>query len=256
MSKTTDEAAKNNRETWNSFRRQRDAGLCKIRHNPALGIQAGTPHLKQIFFDLAGELSGKRLLDLGCGEGAELLDWAYKGAQVVGVDNSPVQLKAAQRFADQLGITCQLVLADILRLPEDLLRGEFDIVFSSWVTAWIGDPEKWFQNVYLALKPGGIFIFNGGHPFTNYVRAKANGDLARETYFSEGPFIETSDDPHSWNPSGENLTTIEWNHTLGTLLTGVAQAGFRISHFLEQTEIGDGPKTDMPDEFTLRATKE
>ena len=183
-----------------------------------------------------GDIRGKRLLDMGCGDGAEMLEWARAGAIVTGVDNSSMQLASARRNAERLGVECRLVQADLLRMPEDLLQGEFDIVFSAWVTTWIGDLDGWFAGAWRALKPGGRFLLNGGHPVSQYVQHIEGGDPLRDSYFDEGPYFldESPEDP--WNPpiDPENpLTTIEWGHTLGSLVTAVAGAGLCIDALLE-----------------------
>ena len=176
MPQITDQAAEQNREAWDSFRRQRDEGLVNIRPDSAGDILAGRRFLYPENLDLVGGVQGKRLLDMGCGDGAEMLEWARAGAIVTGVDNSPVQLASARRNAERLGVECRLVQADLLRLPEDLLQGEFDIVFSAWVEAWIGDLDGWFANAKRALKPGGRFLLNGGHPVSQYVQEMEQGD--------------------------------------------------------------------------------
>lgn len=255
MSNIFDQAAKHNRHAWNSFRRQRDEGLVKNRYDPAADILQGKSYLSPQMIELMGDVSGKKLLDMGCGDGAEMLEWSRLGAIVVGVDNSPRQLEAAQRNADKLGVSCRLILADLLKLPEDLLTGQFDVVFSSHVTAWISDKEKWFCNIFLALKPGGIFLLNGAHSSTGI----GDEDDPRDSYFSEGPFIFKSDkkkesnDPTSWNPAGDNLTTIEWYHTLGSIITAVGQSGLRITHLLE---LPDSKDERLPGFYILRAVKE
>ena len=103
--------------------------------------------------------------------------------------------------------------ADLLRLPEDLLRGEFDVVFTAWVQAWIGDLDVWFGSAWRALKPGGRFLFNGGHPVSHYVQEIEEGEPLRDSYFDVGPYYleESPDDP--WNlpvDPAEPLTTVEW----------------------------------------------
>ncbi len=236
MSSVTDQAAELNRKAWNSLRRQRDEGLVNIRPDSAAAILAGRRFLYAENLELVGDVRGKRLLDMGCGDGAEMLEWARAGAIVTGVDNSPVQLEAARRNADKLGVECRLVQADLLRLPEDLMRGEFDVVFTAWVQSWIGDLDTWFGSAWRALKPGGRFLFNGGHPVSHYVQEMEEGDPLRDSYFDIGPYYleESPDDP--WNlpvDPAEPLTTIEWGHTLGSLVTAVARAGFRIDALLE-----------------------
>ena len=69
------------------------------------------------------------------------------------------------------------------------MQGEFDIVFSAWVETWIGDLDGWFGNAKRALKPGGRFLLNGGHPVSQYVQDVEQGDPLRDSYFDEGPYF-------------------------------------------------------------------
>ena len=254
MPQITDQAAEQNREAWDSFRCQRDEGLVNIRPDSAGDILAGRRFLYPENLELVGDVRGKRLLDMGCGDGAEMLEWARAGAIVTGVDNSPVQLASALRNAERLGVECRLVQADLLRLPEDLLQGEFDIVFSAWVEAWIGDLDGWFGNVRRALKTGGRFLLNGGHPVSQYVQQMEQGDPLRDSYFDEGPYFldESPEDP--WNPAGDPgnpLTTIEWGHTLGSLVTAAAGAGLRIDTLLELPDT-DETRSDYGVEYGVK----
>ena len=259
MSDITDQAAEDNRIAWNSFRRQRDEGLSHERNDSAQDMLEGRSRLSPEMIRLAGDVSGKRLLDMGCGEGAETLEWARLGAEVIGVDNSPKQLEAAQRNAEKLGISCRWIQADLIRLPDELLNGDFDIAFSLWVTAWIGDKEAWFRAVYRALKPGGVFLLGGGHPVGEYLREIADGLQDRSSYFEEGPFTYESDEAHSFNPAGEWLKTVEWSHTMGSMITTLGHVGFRITDFLELPEDKEEderrPVKGLPGSFILRAER-
>lgn len=257
----TERAAEFNRHWWDTVRRQRDEGLIHKHHDVAADILAGrtelTPHQRQ----LLGDVAGKRILDLGCGDGFELLELARAGAEVVGADNSPAQLAAAQRAADTLGVSCQLVLADLLRLPEELLRGEFDICFSAYVTAWVGDLDRWFEGVYRALRPGGVFLLSGSHPLSGFFGELERGEARRGSYLEEGPFVETGAEPSAaWNPRGEPCTTVEWSWMVGSLVTALAGAGLRISHLIECGEelarAKMGLAAGYPGEMIIRAVKD
>jgi ubiquinone/menaquinone biosynthesis C-methylase UbiE len=244
---TTDAAAEHNRKAWDSFRRQRDAGLVPIRNDSAADILDGRPRLDDAMLALAGDVAGKRMLDLGCGDAAEMLAWAVLGAEVGGVDNSPTQLEAGQRNietlreAGKLTTSCSLVLSGILQLPSNLLSGQFDIVYSGWLTCWIGDLDLWFGDVYRALKDDGLFLLEAGHALLD----KEN------PYFAAGPRINRQTKPSSWNPLGESFTTVEWTHTLGDIVTSVAQSGLRITHL---TEFPDDDLA-LPASYALRAVK-
>lgn len=70
----TDRAATLNRRAWDSFRRQRDAGLVGGRQDVVTPLVKGHSYLGAILRELAGDVRGKRLLDLGGGDGAERRD--------------------------------------------------------------------------------------------------------------------------------------------------------------------------------------
>ena len=251
----TDRAAELNRATWDSFRRQRDEGLSECRRDSAQDILDGTGYLRREYIELAGDVTGKRLLDMGCGEAAETLEWARLGAEVVGVDNSPKQIEAGLRNAEKLGLTCRLIQADLLKLPEELLTGEFDIVYSAYVTAWIGDKDRWFAHVYRALRPGGVFLLGSGHPLGDYIHEEEEDPGFQDSYFSEGPIFIESDSKNDFNPAGAMMKNIEWCHTLGTIVTAVAQSGLRITHLVElpPSEEEEHKIKGLPAGYILRA---
>jgi SAM-dependent methyltransferase len=248
----TDRAAAHNRVWWDAIRRQRDAGLITKNHDVAAQILAGTSGLCPEQLAFLGDVAGKRLLDLGCGDGCELVVLARLGAEATGVDNSPVQLAAAQRTADALGVRVRLVQADFLRLPEELLRGQFDRVFSSHATAWIGDLEQWLGSVRRALAPGGVFVLRGGHSLAGFLAPRGERpDPDRSSYFEQGPFVQRVGWDAQWNPLGEEHTFVEWSHTLGAVVTAVARAGLRVT---DLAEVAEEPVAAYPDAFVLRAT--
>jgi SAM-dependent methyltransferase len=105
--------------------------------------------------DLLGDVSGQRILDLGCGDGVLTACLVEKGASVLGVDSSP------EMIADAIarGLEASVMDATALSFHE-----EFDAVFSNAVLHWIRDHEAVLAGVHQALKPGGRFIGEfGGH---------------------------------------------------------------------------------------------
>ena len=69
-------------------------------------------------------LTGKRLLDVGCGTGKSFLPMLAQGWEVTACDISPAMLELAREKA---GEAVRLAVADMLELPE---FGEFDLVWA------------------------------------------------------------------------------------------------------------------------------
>lgn len=76
-----------------------------------------------------GNLSGKRLLDVGCGLGEASVYFAMQGADVTSSDLSQGMLDAASRLATKNGVSVRqhLASAEDMRLPED---ARFDVIYA------------------------------------------------------------------------------------------------------------------------------
>ena len=59
----------------------------------------------RLVFDLAGSLAGKRVLDVGTGDGAYAIEAAVRGAEVTAIDSSPEMLDAARSRAARRGVS-------------------------------------------------------------------------------------------------------------------------------------------------------
>jgi ubiquinone/menaquinone biosynthesis C-methylase UbiE len=102
-------------------------------------------------------LSGRRLLDVGCGTGSSALPMLARGYDVVGVDVSPGMLTLAR---EKLGQDVRLELADMRRLP---VLGAFDLVWSvadgvNYLAA--GELVSAFEGFRRNLAPDGLVVFD------------------------------------------------------------------------------------------------
>ncbi len=109
---------------------------------------------------LAGlDLSGKRVLDLGCGAGGITLHIArtHHPAEMIGFDVELPVIEAARRAADAAGLSdcVSFVQAAPGKLP--FADGSFDIVFSKDALVHVADKEAIFRDIFRVLNPGGIF---------------------------------------------------------------------------------------------------
>jgi len=103
------------------------------------------------------ELAGRDAVELGCGT-AYVASWlARRGARVVGLDNSPAQLRTARAFQREFGLTFPLVHGDAERPP--LRGGAFDLVVSEYGASIWCDPYRWIPEATRLLRPGGRLVF-------------------------------------------------------------------------------------------------
>jgi SAM-dependent methyltransferase len=82
----------------------------------------------------AAGLTGRRVLDVGCGTGASVAPMLARGYDVVGVDVSAGMLRVAR---ERLGQAVRLERADMRALPT---LGRFDLVWS------LGDVVNWLRD--------------------------------------------------------------------------------------------------------------
>lgn len=115
------------------------------------------------------QLSGCRVLDLGCGSGRDVYALAQLvGAEgeVVGVDMTDEQLEVAQSHqawhAEKFGFNnVRFIKGYIEKLDElDLEPGSFDVIVSNCVVNLSPDKAAVLNSIHRLLKPGGEFYFS------------------------------------------------------------------------------------------------
>jgi|UniRef100_A0A8J4HC26 magnesium-protoporphyrin O-methyltransferase len=116
------------RETWK--RLTSDAPLSAIRAT----VRAGREAMRETLLGwLPDDLSGRRILDAGCGTGLLALAAAARGAEVVGVDLSPGLIALARERANATPFSARITFLVGDMLADDLLahqHGSFDHVIA------------------------------------------------------------------------------------------------------------------------------
>lgn len=109
--------------------------------------------------DAAMLAPGERVLDVGCGTGAMILDAARAlepAGRAVGIDLSAPMLEAARRRAKEAGLDVEFLQADAQTTTFSEL---FNAVISRFGVMFFDDPSAAFANIDRALRPGGRVAF-------------------------------------------------------------------------------------------------
>lgn len=95
---------------------------------------------------------GERVLEIGCGTGCDLLQFAKHGAIATGVDITDEHLRLAQ---ERVGTLAEVRRADARHLP--FPDASFDYVYSHGVIHHSHEPGKIAGEILRVLRPGGRF---------------------------------------------------------------------------------------------------
>jgi SAM-dependent methyltransferase len=111
-----------------------------------------------------GDVTGKDILELGCGAARWSIALAQCGARPVGLDLSARQLDQARRLQAEAGVSFPLIEASAEYVP--LPDSSFDIVFCDWGAMTFADPYLTVPEAGRLLRPGGLFAFCTATPIS------------------------------------------------------------------------------------------
>ena len=124
-------------------------------HGPYRTLHQINPARLQ-FIERFVDLSGLRVLDVGCGGGILSEALAERGASVLGIDLAESALQAAE--AHRAG---QAVEYRLESSRETAARGEvFDVVTCMEMLEHVADPAAVLRDIHALLKPGGWAFFS------------------------------------------------------------------------------------------------
>ncbi len=115
--------------------------------------------LRLNYIDQAVSLSGKTILDVGCGGGILSESMAQKGATVTGIDLGEKALKVAQLHSLESGVAVDYQLITVEELAEKQ-PASFDIVTCLEMLEHVPDPASVVVACAKLVKPGGHVFFS------------------------------------------------------------------------------------------------
>ncbi|MGZ0145673.1 class I SAM-dependent methyltransferase [Kribbella sp. WER1] len=191
-------------------------------------------YARSAVLDLLGDVTGRRILDAGCGSGPLVAELKARGASVAGFDASPAMIRLAR---ERLGDDADLKVADLtLPLPYD--DEAFDDASAMLVLHYFEDWSGPLTELRRVLRPGGRLVVVVNHPVITPVA------YPKSDYFATVPHTEDYD----FDGVSANLTI--WYRPLSAMSESFTTAGFKISTISEPPVSPDTPVDLLPNSET------
>lgn len=205
--------------------------------------------------NLLGDLTGKRVLEICCGNGRSLEYASKRGAaDLWGLDISENQIKEAKEYLSSKNIKANLLCSPMENecgIPTDY----FDVVFSVFGIGWTTDLKMTFKHIHSYLKDGGSFVFSWSHPIHKCVSVENEKLVFSNSYFDENWYSADID----------GKTIMMSNRMLSSYINALSDNGFIIEKLIEETdkEQAEFANSDfgrkalmIPTAFVIKARKE
>src|SRR5690242_18857169 len=201
-----------------SYARQNETGLFNAHYaRPAM-------------IDLAGDVTGRSILDAGCGAGPLAAALRDRGAQITAFDSSPAMVALAQR---RLGPDTEVLVADLSE-PLPFGTGEFDDVVASLVLHYLEDWSGPLAELRRVLKPGGRLIVSVNHP------------AAFPIVYPEADYFAVTRYSEDYDFDGMTVELTFWHRPLHAMTDAFTAAGFRVARIDEPPPSPDTPADLLP----------
>ncbi|MCM1992262.1 methyltransferase domain-containing protein [Oceanirhabdus seepicola] len=175
---------------------------------------------------LFGDISDKKVLEIGCGTGRSLQYIGEKKAsELWGIDISNEQIVKAKEHLTSCNLSANLICSP---MEEDcgIPRDYFDIVYSVYGIGWTTDLEGTFKRIASYLKKDGVFIFSWSHPIHKCVAVEGDMLSFKKCYFDEGWYSVALD--------GDAISLSD--RKLSTYVNALAKTGFAIEEMIEESD--------------------
>ncbi len=176
------------------------------------------------------DLSGKKVLDLGCGYGHNCIDFVQRGAEsVVGIDISEKMLSVAKTESKHEKIQyLNMSMTDISQLDD-----KFDLIYSSLAFHYVKDFDSFAKNMFSVLNKDGQLLFSQEHPIitatidgNGHFNKDKNGNRVSYTFSN---YNEPGERYVHWYVDG----VVKYHRTISDVINALVKAGFIIEEVCE-----------------------
>ncbi|MEM8780589.1 MAG: class I SAM-dependent methyltransferase [Cyanobacteria bacterium P01_G01_bin.49] len=195
--------------------------------------------LDQPMLIACGDVTGKKIIDCGCGEGRFCRILAARGANyVLGIDLCEPMIEAARKLQSE---TDEYRVADVQDIS--FMENEmFDLAVSYLNQCDVPNLHSNNREVHRILKKAGRFIVANLHPMRSAVGAWHKSNSGKKEHVILDRYFDEGD--RTWKMMGSEFTN--FHRTLSTYISSFLTTGFTIEGIVEPTVSGKQLK-DYPD---------
>jgi len=191
--------------------------------------------LKDIIFD------GKKVLDVGCGDGWDINKISKRGAKMYGIDSSSDLVRIAREDNPKASI----IEGNMESLPYE--NEFFDVVLSKYAIQTSTNVPKVISEMDRVLKPGGIITYLAVHPLRQFLEKKKHPKNYFLQEIVESKFF------------GGSVSASEPTHTFNEYFNSEFLKKYQITYFKEYEDFPSSEKISgdtYPCFFVLKAIKQ
>lgn len=183
-----------------------------------------------IVFELLGDLTGKTVMDIGCGYGAMTIKIANNGAaKVIGIDVSEKMIEKGIKENSHPNIKYQVMFAEEIGGIND----KFDVVVSCLAIHYIENFEKLFADVHAILNDGGEFVFSMEHPMYTASKFAQKWITEPDSNIATGFVTDHYGEEGVRNITWLGKTITKYHHKVDTVFNALISAGFNFEKVIE-----------------------
>ncbi len=188
---------------------------------------------------LAGDVTGRRVLDVGCAAGHLSALLIERGAaSVTGIDASAQMVRLA---AEHCGDNGRFHHADLAAPLDFLPDASFDLVTASLVLHYLEDWSGPLSELRRVLRPGGALVMSVHHPGEDW------------HWFERPDYFRTERVTDTWTVAGRPRTVRFYRRPLGAAFNALRDAGFTVDRLEEPMPRPEAREQD-PAWFDLLST--
>lgn len=188
---------------------------------------------------LAGDIGGKRVLELGCAAGVLSEQLVDRGALLLGLDREPKMVELAQRRLDE---RARFEVADLSEPLSSVSTDSVDLVVASLVLHYLEDWSSLLTELHRCLEPGGELVFSVHHPAADW------------QWFGRPDYHRTELVDETWPVGGHDVAVSFYRRPLSSVFSQLHRCGFVVDVVEEPQPLAE-LRDLAPEAYTELSTK-